>query len=159
MKRLITFLATLVLLTGLVVAEPYNHASEGFSITPPEGWSVKDEELGYGTALILNAPGDDAYAPSVYVMIQRGEYTPKDFFERQEMMLEGTAVGLTYKDATLAGRPGGWYGYTVNNSLRTDSTFVSKGDKVFIVACSARVAEFEANEKIFQAVLDSFTLE
>ncbi len=151
----VVFIFVLSLL-ALVSADPVKKS--GFSIEPTSDWVVRNENLPFGTKVIIEAPGDDPYGPSVQVMIQPlGSQTIEGFYERQKMMLDESVDGLTFAQSKLAGQPAGMYSYTVG-SLKTVVRYVPTKEQVFMVACTARIKEFEPSEATFSKIVESFSL-
>lgn len=153
-----------VLVLGLLfllapgLAEPFQHEGQGFVVTVPEGWKVKDKELAFGCYLTARAPGDDPYSPSLQVTIWPGGMTPQKYFERQKMQLQGTAEKMSFRAEEFAGQEGGLLTYTVNGALRTTSAFTPHKGKMYVLSTTARVKEYEKMEETFQAIRSSFKL-
>lgn len=153
----IAVISLLILLTP-ATAEPYTHNEQGFQVAVPAGWAIKDKDLAFGSYLTARAPGDDPYGPSIQVTIWPGEMTPKEYFERQKMQLEGAAEKMSFRSLEFAGQEGGLLTYTVNGALRTTSAFTPHEGKMVVLSTTARVKDYEGMEETFASVRASFKL-
>lgn len=152
----------IIFLLGLLIqqapADTFKH-DQGFSVEPASSWTVKDSDLPFGVLLTVRKPGEDPYGPSLQIGINRGVSSLKDYRERQEMMLEGTAEKLSHREVKVAGRPAGLLSYELNASLRTETYFVVHRDSVYTFSLTARLSDWESHGKALHGMLNSLELQ
>lgn len=131
---------------------------KGFTLETAADWAIRKDRLPFGTEVIVEAPGDDPYGPSVHVMTQPlASQTIEGFYQRQKMMLDGSVEDLAFSECELAGKAAGMFSYKIGK-LKTVTRFLPTADKVYLVACTGRISEFEAAEATFAKIVDSFSL-
>lgn len=147
------------------VGKRHHETAGGFSFCPPQGWKLQSfPGLKYSIAA---GPASKGFAPNINVVDESADASLADYVEANRKTL--STVFKAYKELgkkefkTTAGLKGA---RLLIQNQQNDTVlrqafyfFAGKGDKKFVVTCSALASGGEAIDEVFETSLKTFVLD
>ena len=168
MKRSITFASLLLAALPLLAADVgkrHHETAGGFSFCPPQGWTIQAfPGLKYS---IASGPAANGFAPNVNVVDESADMSLPEYVDTSKRMLSKAFKG--YKElgsrefkTTSGAKSTRLIIQSNQNGTQLRQTFyffAGKGDKKFVVTCSALASGGEKFDEVFETTLKTFVLD
>ena len=162
---LTTIILTVVPLLAADVGKRHKETAGGFSLCPPQGWTVRTlPGMKYS---IVAGPASKGFAPNINVVDETAEMALAAYVDANTRLLSKAFKGYKELSKSEFKTTSGLKGTRLLIQSNQDGTllrqafyfFAGTGDKKFVVTCSALASGGEAIDEVFEGSLKTFVLD
>lgn len=161
-----TLSITLVATLGVALAAPFVSKTNGYTITPPQGW--KQQEIGGVDVAFAAAPKNKfatnfnvAVVPAKGMQKISDNATLKDIGDQVQSSLSTTMAGfklISRKNDTLSGQPAINLVYYGPKKLQFSQYFTVYKEKAYVLTFVSQPSEYAGQLATFAGIKNSFKL-